>query len=157
MLGFICFFIEEVYVGTPFLKKAPKTVKIFFLTICNIFKRINTNGFASVEADFADLPFHRPCLFVSCSKTTIFELADLFSKAAEHRRTPGRIRVTAGTPQKARNSRVASRVPDYFVTLLTFNPFVYGVGRGNGVGRGLGVGGGLVRVWGPVARRCRRS
>ena len=47
-------------------------------------------------------------------------------------------------PYKARNSRVASRVPDYFVTLLTFSPFAYGVGRGNGVGRGLGVGGGRV-------------
>ena len=31
MLGFICFFIEEVYVGTPFLNKTPKTVKTFFL------------------------------------------------------------------------------------------------------------------------------
>src|SRR4029077_15908809 len=43
-------------------------------------------------------------------------------------------------PHKARNSRVASRVPDYFVTLLTYH---CGVGRGYGVGRGLGVGTGL--------------
>ena len=51
---------------------------------------------------------------------------------------------TRPLPLKARNSRVASRVPDYFLTLLVFNPFAYGVGRGNGVGRGLGVGGGRV-------------
>ena len=47
-------------------------------------------------------------------------------------------------PQKARNSRVASRVPGYFLNLLTYCH--YGVGRGNGVGRGLGVGGGRVAV-----------
>src|SRR4029453_6043511 len=46
--------------------------------------------------------------------------------------------------KKARNSRVASRVPDHFLTFLTLNPFAYGVGRGNGVGLGLGVGGGRV-------------
>src|SRR4029453_13357822 len=53
--------------------------------------------------------------------------------------------------QKARNSRVASRVPDHFLTLLTLNPFAYGVGRGNGVGLGLGVGGGRVAVGVAVA------
>jgi hypothetical protein len=44
-------------------------------------------------------------------------------------------------PPKARNSRVASRVPDKLLfnsyNLLTYPP--YGVGRGCGVGRGLGV------------------
>jgi hypothetical protein len=42
---------------------------------------------------------------------------------------------------KARNSRVASRVPDYF---LTFTYTFRRQGRGNGVGRGRGVGGGRV-------------
>ena len=92
MLGFICFFIEEVYVGTLFLKKAPTTVKTFFLTICNIFNHEwkNTNGFCrvNVEANFQNENlFHRPCLFVSCAVTTISSRR-IFLKAAEHRRTP---------------------------------------------------------------------
>src|SRR5205807_7236504 len=49
------------------------------------------------------------------------------------------------TPLKARNSRVASRVPDHFY-FNSSNPFAYGVGRGHGVGRGLGVGVGLIGV-----------
>jgi hypothetical protein len=37
-------------VGTPFLKETPKTVKTFFLTICNIFKIfLTTNGFATLQ------------------------------------------------------------------------------------------------------------
>jgi hypothetical protein len=51
----------------------------------------------------------------------------------------GIFRRSRSTP-KARNSRVASRVPEYFFYSLTFNSFAYGVGRGCGVGRGLGVG-----------------
>jgi hypothetical protein len=44
-------------------------------------------------------------------------------------------------PQKARNSRVASRVPASlpFNSCNFFNLLPYGVGRGCGVGRGLGV------------------
>ncbi len=41
------------------------------------------------------------------------------------------------TPQKARNSRVASRVLASLIGNYSSNP--YGVGRGCGVGRGLGV------------------
>jgi hypothetical protein len=47
MLGLICFFIEEVYVGTPFLNKTPKSVKTFFLTISKIF--LTTYGFATLK------------------------------------------------------------------------------------------------------------
>jgi hypothetical protein len=47
MLGFICFFIEEVYVGTLFLNKTPKSVKTFFLTFFKFFNHewtlIDTN------------------------------------------------------------------------------------------------------------------
>ena len=44
MVGLICFFIEEVYVGTPFLKKTSRRVKTFFVTLLkNILSRIDTN------------------------------------------------------------------------------------------------------------------
>jgi len=56
-------------------------------------------------------------------------------------RSPRGDRSTLGlpccAPLKARNSRVASRVPASLISNYSSNP--YGVGRGCGVGRGLGV------------------
>jgi hypothetical protein len=80
------------------------------------------NGFATLKQISQICRFTDPASSsLTLAQKQQFRVGGFFSKAAEQRRTPGRIRVTAGTPYKARNSRVASRVPDYFfLTLLTF-------------------------------------